>query len=261
MKLLDSPVAIVTGGSSGNGRATALALARHGASCVIIADLRDSPREGGEATHLLIEAETNARSIYVPCDLSGPLTELENVAAVAAQFGGASILVNNAGVYWDEDYLDATPEKFDWMMQVNVRSPYFLTQAVVRQMVERGSGCVINVTSGVATVGSSRRSSYGTSKGALLALTYALAAEMGPKGIRFNSVMPGSIRTAMTTIDVPAMLGDGEQSIARRIPLRRVGKPDDVANTIVYLCSSLASFVNATNIDVDGGELNTVDFS
>lgn len=258
--LVEGKVALVTGAASGNGRASALALARHGAAAVVVVDVQESPRENGKPTHELVATETDAEAAFVHCDLS-LVPDGDSAAAVVAageRFGGFDILVNNAGVYWVEDFFDVSPERYDRMMDINVRGTFFLTQAVTRGMAERGSGCVVNVTSGAGSIGSSRRSTYCASKGALQILTYALAAELGPKGIRVNAVSPGTIRTAMLTLDFPSLVGDGAAEQASRIPLRRVGEPDDVANAILYLCSDLAGFVNGTSFEVDGGALRAV---
>ncbi|MEN3284557.1 MAG: hypothetical protein V7607_5697 [Solirubrobacteraceae bacterium] len=260
MRLIEGKVALVTGGASGNGRAIAVALARQGASAVVIADVRKDPREGGAPTHELIARETEASTEFVQGDLSSD----EGIAAAVAaaeRFGGAEILVNNAGLYWAEDFLEVTREQYRRMMDVNVLAPFFLSQAVAQGMIARGGGSVVNVTSGAAVVGSAGRSTYCTSKGALQTMTYALAAELGPRGVRVNAVMPGMIRTAMTTVDVPSATPEALAATLKFIPMRRVGEPEDVADAVVYLCSALAGYVNGAGIEVDGGALHCINLN
>ena len=144
-ELLRGKVAVVTGGSSGNGRAIALAFGQHGAD-VVIADIREDPREGGAPTHELVPAETGARANFVRCDVT-QVADLEAAVAAAEAFGGIDIMVNNAGILTKQSVLEASEEAFDTMMKVNVRSVYFGTQVAARRMVERGSGSIINLSS------------------------------------------------------------------------------------------------------------------
>ncbi len=251
-ELLTNKVAVITGGASGNGRGIALALARHGAKAVIIADVRQEPREGGQATHELIEAETQARAKFVSCDVT-KVADLEAAVEAAEEFGGVDIMVNNAGIVIQGDFLASTEEQFDRIMAINVKGVYFGAQAAAKRMVRKGSGCIINISSIAGIQGSRGAASYSTTKGAIRLLTYALADELGGQGIRVNAIHPGVIETAMTTQDAPIVGTAAAAQYMSAIPMQRFGQPSDIGNTAVYLTSDLASYVNGASIVVDGG--------
>jgi NAD(P)-dependent dehydrogenase (short-subunit alcohol dehydrogenase family) len=252
--LLTGKVAVITGASSGNGRGIALAFANHGAKAIIVADVRAEPREGGKPTHEIIEAETQTRAKFVSCDVTR-VSDLEAAVTAAEEFGGIDIMVNNAGITMPGDFLSTTEETFDRMMAVNVKGVYFGAQAAARSMVKKGSGCIINMSSTAGIQGSAGGSSYSTTKGAVRLLTYSLAQELGPKGIRVNAIHPGLIVTTMTTQDVPIVGSESGERILKNIPLHRFGLPADIGNTAIYLASDLASYVNGTSLTVDGGLL------
>lgn len=251
-ELLANKVAIITGGASGNGRGIALALARHGAKAVIVADVRQEPREGGRATHELIEAETPTRAKFVSCDVT-KIADLEAVVEAAEEFGGVDIMVNNAGIVIQGDFLTSTEEQFDRIIAINVKGVYFGAQAAAKRMVRKGSGCIINISSIAGIQGSRGAASYSTTKGAIRLLTYALADELGGRGIRVNAIHPGVIETAMTTQDAPIVGTAAAAQYMSTIPMQRFGQPSDIGNTAVYLASDLASYVNGASIVVDGG--------
>lgn len=252
-KLLQGKVAVVTGGSSGNGRAIARAFAKHGAD-VVVADIRANPREGGTPTHELIPAETGARATFVPCDVTR-VADLEAAVAAAEELGGIDVMVNNAGILTKQSVLEASETAFDTMMSVNVRSVYFGTQAAGRRMVARGSGSIINLSSIAGMRGTGGYAAYCTSKGAVRHMTYALADELGPKGVRVNVLHPGIIDTQMNIVDDPVIGTEVGEGYLQLIPLRRWGQPGEVADAAVYLASELASYVNGTSLVVDGGYL------
>ena len=252
-KLLQSKVAVVTGGSSGNGRAIARAFAKHGAD-VVVADIRANPREGGTPTHELIPAETGARATFVHCDVTR-VADLEAAVAAAEELGGIDVMVNNAGILTKQSVLEASETAFDTMMSVNVRSVYFGTQAAGRRMVARGSGSIINLSSIAGMRGTGGYAAYCTSKGAVRHMTYALADELGPKGVRVNVLHPGIIDTQMNIVDDPVIGTEVGESYLQLIPLRRWGQPGEVADAAVYLASELASYVNGASLVVDGGYL------
>lgn len=252
-KLLQGKVAVVTGGSSGNGRAIARAFAKHGAD-VVVADIRANPREGGTPTHELIPAETGARATFVHCDVTR-VADLEAAVAAAEELGGIDVMVNNAGILTKQSVLEASEAAFDTMMSVNVRSVYFGSQAAGRRMIERGSGSIINLSSIAGMRGTGGYAAYCTSKGAVRHMTYALADELGPKGVRVNVLHPGIIDTQMNIVDDPVIGTEVGEGYLQLIPLRRWGQPGEVADAAVYLASELASYVNGTSLVVDGGYL------
>jgi NAD(P)-dependent dehydrogenase (short-subunit alcohol dehydrogenase family) len=257
-QLLAGKVAVVTGAASGIGRAVALAFAEHGANAVVVADLQDSPREGGLPTHHHIQERTSAESHFVTCDV-GSVDQLDAVIEVAEDLGGVDVMVNNAGIYAEQDFLEASEAEFERMMSVNVKGVYFGAQAAARSMSTRGTGTIINVGSGSAVIGSSGFAAYCATKGAVRAMTFALAAELGPRGIRVSVIEPWHIETMQINHDVAVTRDEQGRSIEvqKAIPLRRTGYPQDVANAAVYLASDLASYVTGSELFVDGGRLNT----
>jgi len=253
--LLKDDVAVVTGGSSGNGRAIARRFAAEGAD-VVIADIQEAPREGGDPTHELIEAETGARATFVECDVAN-VDDLEAAVEAAEEFGGVSVMVNNAGIFHGEEFLEVDEDGFDRMMDINVKGVYFGAQAAARRMVEAGGGRIINLSSVAGLEGSGEFVTYCGTKGAVRLLTYAMAGKLGPDGVRVNAIHPGLIETTMTTEDYPIMGTDNEEEFLQAIPSRRAGQPEDVADAAVFLASDLSDYVNGESLVVDGGMTNT----
>lgn len=253
--LLADEVAVVTGGASGIGREICLTFAEQGAD-VVVADVRATPRTGGTPTHERIVDETGADATYVECDVTEPAA-LESAVDAADAFGGVTCMVNNAGLFRSESFLDVTPAAYDELMGVNVRGTFFGAQAAARRMVDRGTGgTILNLSSVAGLTGSPTFATYCTSKGAVRLLTYALAAELGPQGIRVNAIHPGLVETALTTEDVPLVGSDLGAGYLERVPSGRWGQPDDVAKAALYLASDLASYVNGASLVVDGGVTN-----
>jgi len=253
--LLKDNVAVITGGSSGNGRAIARRFASEGAD-IVIADIQESPREGGDPTHELIEAETEARATFVECDVTN-VDDLEAAVEAAEEFGGVTVMVNNAGIFHGEEFLEVDEDAFDRMMDINVKGVYFGAQAAAKRMVEAGGGRIINISSVAGLEGSGEFITYCGTKGAVRLLTYAMAARLGPDGVRVNAIHPGLIETTMTTEDYPIMGTNAEEDFLQSIPSRRAGQPEDVADTALYLASDLSDYVNGESLIVDGGMTNT----
>ena len=253
-ELLANKVAVVTGAASGNGRAIALAFARHGAKAVIVADVQAEPREGGQPTHELITAETQTRATFVKCNVT-TIADLEAAVEAAEAFGGIDVMVNNAGVFRQQDFLSVTEAEYAFIMDINVKGAYFGAQVAAKRMVPKGSGCIINLSSVAGLQGTGGFVTYCTSKGAVRLMTYALADELGPRGIRVNAIHPGLIETTMTTRDVPIIGSAMGATFEQATPLRRFGVPEDVAGVAVYLASDLAGYVNGASLVVDGGLL------
>lgn len=250
--LLSGQVAVVTGGASGLGRATAIRLGEAGVSGVVVADLREEPREGGEATTKVL-ADLGVPSTFVQCDVTSPAS-LEAAVAAADTLGGVTILVPAAGILRMEDVLEVGESDFDAMMGVNVKGTFFACQAAARSMVAGGRpGAIVTISSVGGVLGSASMPTYNISKGAVRMLTYSLAASLGPRGIRVNAVHPGVIETAMTQQDTDLASTDASS----QLPLRRLGRPTDVADAIVYLASPLSAYVTGTSLFVDGGSHST----
>jgi len=252
-KLLEQKMAVVTGGASGNGRAIARAYAEEGAD-IVVADVRKSPREGGEPTHELIVSECGVDATFVECDVADR-DSLTTAVDAADSFGGIDIMVNNAGIFRQQEFLDVTEEDYERMMAINVKGVFFGAQAAAKKMLEAGNdGTIINMSSIVGLRGAATFSLYSASKGAIRLLTYSLADELGAEGIRVNAIHPGVIETALTEEDIPL----SAEKLAQMTPLGRPGQPEDVAGAAVYLASDkLAGYVNGESLVVDGGQSNT----
>ena len=257
MTLLEERVAIVTGGSSGIGRGICLAFADHGAD-VVVADVREEPKEGGRPTHECIAEDTDAHAEFVECDVT-ELRDLEAAVEAAEAFGGVNVMVNNAGIWHGEDFLEVTEADYRRMMDVNLEGAYFGAQAAIRRMVENGDGgSVINMSSVAGLFGNGNWPTYAASKGGLTMLTYSLAHGFGDQGIRVNAVHPGGIQTTIGSEEGdagqdPEAAAEQQRQFTAMVPVGRYGQPEDVAGAAVFLASDLASYVTGESLVVDGG--------
>jgi len=244
---LQGKTALVTGGSSGNGRAIARRFAEEGAN-VTVADVREDPRMGGEPTHELVEREGGAAQ-FVECDVSSVADLRAAVDATVEAFGSLDVMVNNAGVERQLPLEQATEEDYEWLMDINLKGVYFGSQAAVEVMSEQAEGgSIVNMSSIAGIRGLANSSLYCTSKGGVTNLTRQLAVEHGPEGIRVNALNPGFIETAMTMED-----GETAGGILDQTPLGRAGQPDEVADAAIFLASDESSFVTGHNLVLDGG--------
>ena len=254
MSLLSAKVAVITGASSGNGRAIALAFAEAGAH-IVVADITKEPREGGVPTSDLIASMVGVQARFAQCDVTR-LADLERAMDVADELGGVDIMVNNAGILKKQSVLEASEADFDLMSNVNVKSVYFGTQVAAKRMLNRNKGgTIINMSSIAGLRGTGGYALYCTSKGAVRMMTHALADELGPEGIRVNALHPGIINTQMNIIDDPVIGTDTGEGYLDMIPLRRWGEPNEVAKAALYLASDLSSYVSGSSLVVDGGYL------
>lgn len=251
--MLEGKLAIVTGGSSGNGRSIATAYARYGAK-VIVADLDEAGRDGGQPTTDEINEQFPGQARFEKCDVS-QIVELEALVQAAEDWGGLDIMVNNAGILIKQPVLEATEAVFQKMMDVNVKSVFFGSQLAARAMVKRKSGVIINMCSIAGMRGTGGYSHYNMTKGAVRLLTLSLADELGPMGIRVNNVNPGIMRTQMNISDDPVIGTEEGEGYLDMIPARRWGEPSEVADVCVFLASDMASYVMGTSLVVDGGYL------
>ena len=240
-----SHCAIVTGASSGIGKAIALKFAEEGAN-IAFTDLQID--ENGKATESEIAAKGVKVKGYASNAADFAQTE-EVVKAVKEEFGSIDILVNNAGITKDQLMLRMTEQQWDAVIAVNLKSAFNFIHACVPVMMRQRGGSIINMASVVGVHGNAGQSNYAASKAGLIALAKSIGQEMGPKGIRANAIAPGFIETAMTA----ALPEQVRKDWMTKIPLRRGGTVDDVANTALYLASDLSSYVSGQVIQVDGG--------
>jgi 3-oxoacyl-[acyl-carrier protein] reductase len=243
---LAGKTAIVTGAATGIGRATAQLLAQRGAK-VVVAGLQ--PEKLDETVKAI--AQAGGEAIAVHADVSDP-QPIEDVAARAQEaFGGTDILVNNAGIYPLGHWHEMTAEQWDEVFRVNVRGYYLLARAVRPQMLERGGGAIVNVSSVTFWTGMGLLSTYIASKGAVIGFTRALAREAGPDAIRVNAVAPGAFPTAASAIH------EDQDKLWREVmeaqSIKRRGEVEDVANAIAFFAGDESSFITGQTLLVDGG--------
>ena len=245
-------VALITGGASGIGRATAELFSREGAAVAIV----DINVEEGRAVSASI-AETGGEAIFIPCDVTQADQCEEAVARVVKHWGCLDILFNNAGVTRRASVLGTTEEEWDLVMAVNVKSVFLMSKAAVPVMIRGGGGSIVNTASGWGLVGGKNAISYCASKGAVIQLTKAMAVDHGPDGIRVNAVCPGDTDTPMLANEAEQLGQSHEEVLAESVdrPLQRVGRPEEIAHAVLYLASDDASFVTGTTLVVDGGGL------
>jgi len=249
---LNGRVALITGGARGIGRATALLLAREGAA-VVVADLDEA---GAAAVAGEIEA-AGGRGLGVACDVSRAEDCHRAVQAALAAFGRLDVLFNNAGIIRRADVLGTTEEEWDRVMAVNVKSILLMSKEAVPVMAAQGGGSIVNTASGWGLVGGRNAVSYCASKGAVVNMTRAMALDHGPQGIRVNCICPGDTDTGMLRHEARQLGADEGAFLAEAAgrPLGRVGRPEEIAQAVLYLAGDASSFVTGAALVVDGGGL------
>lgn len=252
MGLLAGKTALVTGGAAGIGRATALACAAEGAQ-VMVSDINDA--EGRETVRLIEQAGGSAA--FASADVSKPEDVRDLVAATLIAFGKIDCAVNNAGIEGDVvPFADQTEDNFDAIIGVNLKGVFFSLQAEIAEMLKTGGGAIVNLSSIAGLIGFPGLSPYVASKHGVIGLTKNAALEYAKSGIRVNAICPGGVDTRMLD-SLAEQASDGAQSSTQMMPplhpMGRIGTPQEVAELIVWLCSSRASFITGTAIPIDGG--------
>jgi L-rhamnose 1-dehydrogenase len=248
VKLLEGKTVLVTGASAGIGRAAAIGAARHGADVVI----NFSRDEAGAAAAVAEIEALGQRGLSVKGDVSDPETAKDFIAKAVEAFGKVDVFVNNAGICPFHAFLDMPVETFERTMRVNLHGAYFMVQAAANQMVKQGhGGAIVAVSSISALVGGEYQTHYTPTKAGLHSLMQSTAIALGRHGIRCNSVLPGTILTDINKDDLADM--EKRERMAARIPLGRLGQPDDLEGPIVFLASDLAKYVTGASLLVDGG--------
>ncbi len=244
-KQLDGKIAIITGGSRGIGFATVQAFLAEGATVILCASRPDSAEK---AVAKLKAADPNAKVEGIWPELRSYESVKAAFDAVHEKYGAIDILVNNAGMSDSTPFANYTPELLDKVMDLNIKGVYNCTQAVSEHMKAQKSGVILNTSSMVSITGQPSGMAYPMSKFAVNGMTVSLARELGPHGIRVNAVAPGITYTDMMQA-VPKEVID---PLIAKIPLRRIGQPEDIANAFVFLASEKASYITGVVLSVDG---------
>ena len=244
MKLKDK-VAIITGGSRGIGYATADKFLAEGAKVILAAS---SQASADKAVERLKEKYPEATIAGISPDLASLESVREAFRSATEKYGSVDILVNNAGVSESTPFMEYTEETFDKVMDLNVKGVFNTTRAAAECMVARGTGVILSTSSMVSISGQPSGFAYPASKFAVNGLTVSLARELGPKGIRVNAVAPGITETDM----MKAVPKEVIEPMIARIPLRRLGQPEDIANAFAFLASDEASYITGVVLSVDG---------
>jgi|688.fasta_scaffold01263_7 3-oxoacyl-[acyl-carrier protein] reductase len=245
-ELLIDQTAIVTGGTAGIGKAIALKFAEQGAQVAIFGT---HVGRGEQVVEEIRQITQKDSALFMPLDVSKTDQVDEAVKKVSEKYGKVDILVNNAGITCDKLLMKMDEEDWDKVMAVNVKSCYNTTHALVRQMMKARKGKIINMSSVVGLTGNAGQANYAASKAALIGFTKALAKELAPRNICVNCIAPGFIETAMTD----ALTPEQKEGAEAKIPLGRMGQPQDIAYAALFLASFWSDYMTGQVIAVDGG--------
>jgi len=243
--LLEGKVALVTGGSRGIGRAVAIRLAQEGAK---VAVNYAGNQAAAEEVRSIIE-EHGGHAILVQADVSDSAAATEMITRVHEELGGLDILVNNAGITRDTLLVRMKDEDFDAVIGTNLRGIYACTKAAAKIMTKQRSGRIVNLSSVVGEIGNVGQTNYAAAKAGVIGFSKAAAKEFAARGITVNVVAPGFIETDMTAV----LKDEIRQKLLTGIPLGALGKPENVADAVIFLVSDAASYITGQTLNVDGG--------
>jgi 3-oxoacyl-[acyl-carrier protein] reductase len=249
---LQGKVAVVTGGSRGIGLAISHALAQAGCRVAVLATTAEGAESAAAAVHAQAQADAGAaggEAAGYAADVRDAARAAEIVGKVQERWGRLDILVNNAGITRDNLLLRMADEDIASVLDTNLKGALFWCRAVARPMTKARGGCIVNVSSIVGITGNAGQSNYAAAKAGLFGLTRSLAMEFGSRGVRVNAVAPGYIQTDMTASLPEAVKAES----LKRIPLGRLGDPQDIARAVRFLCSEEAAYITGTTLVVDGG--------
>ena len=252
MAELENKIAIITGAATGIGRATAQLFAQEGATVIVC----DIDAKGGQQTVQTITAGRGTAE-FIAVNVADESDIKSLVETVTEKYGRIDVVFNNAGVTRRTNAIDTTADEWDFVMNINVKGIFLMCKHVVPVMQKQGGGAIVNTGSGWGLVGGTNALSYCASKGAVVNMTRALACDHGSDNIRVNAICPGDTDTNMLRNEA-IQLGLHETALVEEghlRPLQRVGKPSEIAETVVFLASERASFVTGTTLVVDGGGL------
>jgi len=252
MNILQDKTALITGGASGIGRATALLFAQEGAA-VVVADINEPQ---GQAVVHEIQAQ-GGHALFIPCDITRAADCQHAVQLTVETLHRLDILFNNAGTIRRANVVETSEDEWERVMAINVKSIFLMSKYTVSVMAQAGGGSIINMGSGWGLKGGPNAVSYCASKGAVVNLTRAMAIDHGPQKIRVNCVCPGDTDTPMLRVEA-SQLGQSEADFlaeARRRPLQRYAQPIEIAQAVLFLASDAASYITGAVLLVDGGGL------
>jgi NAD(P)-dependent dehydrogenase (short-subunit alcohol dehydrogenase family) len=245
---LEEKVAIITGAKSGIGFATAVRFVAEGAK-VVVADIRDAHREVQELT------TRGGEALFVETDVSSESQVQALIEKTMTAYGRLDVVVNNAGIELAKTVLNTTEQEWDRLMDVNLKGVFLCCKAAVAVMQRQGGGVIINVASELGLVGGSEIAAYSASKGGVVQLTKAMAIDHASDHIRVNCVCPGPVETPLLQAIIESSLNPEQErrSILEKTLLKRVGRPEEIANVILFLASQEASYMTGSVVVVDGG--------
>jgi len=249
---LEGRVAMVTGGASGIGRASALRLAQAGATLAVL----DIDHSGGKETVQRIQRD-GAEARFYACDVTSDADCRTTVERIHKEFARLDILVNNAGIIWRKTIVETSEDEWNAVLDVNLKGIFLLSRRVIPEMVKSGGGSIINTGSGWGLKGGEKAAAYCAAKGGVVNLTRAMAIDHGRDGIRVNCICPGDTDTELLkgeAVQLGVSRGDFFKQAADR-PLNRLGHPEDIANAVLFLASDMSSWTTGSVLAVDGGGL------